>query len=368
MGRLGKLLAAATCFWSKSSNALILHCGLLSPTVLDVSHLTGLSSLGREFVTHFNITFAVNQRMEFAYVDNGSPIWDLTHPYLGSDPRLFPRILPPSLSPKNNTHKIFARVSPKPITVRFSSKEGLGEVLFRSSIGFVGVVFTISEKIINARTSLVDAKRDDEFTVEVHHLGHFVEDPLRYVGGFVNHVDNCEQDKWSKLEVEDIVERLGYTKYKMLWYRIPELGLEEGLSVVGTDKDAMDMATYVKGHEQIEVYVEHVIEQADESINIALALPLPKVGMDEGAKGNPEVELEDIGGRDMGQTHYRAKASAPCFHKKVAFYLFWICRFLLAVPGLGVTKEYLNLAICLAQVKRLALAPNIFSGLVFDAS
>lgn len=134
----------------------------------------------------------------------------------------------------------------------------------------------------------------DDFTVEVHHLGHFIKDPLLYVGGFVNHVDNLEQDKWSKLEVEDIVERLGYTKYKMLWYIIPGLGLEEGLRVIGTDKDAMDMATYVKGHEQIEVYVEHVIEQADESINVSLALPLPKVGMDEGAKGNPEVELEDI--------------------------------------------------------------------------
>ncbi|KAG5556933.1 hypothetical protein RHGRI_007241 [Rhododendron griersonianum] len=75
---------------------------------------------------------------------------------------------------------------------------------------------------------------------------------------------------------------------------IPGLGLEEGLRFIGTDKDAMDMTTYVKGHEQIEVYVEHVIEQVDESINVALALPLPKVGMDEGAKGNPEVELEDI--------------------------------------------------------------------------
>lgn len=43
-----ELLAAVACFWSKSSNALILHSGLLFPTVLDISHLTGLSSLGRE--------------------------------------------------------------------------------------------------------------------------------------------------------------------------------------------------------------------------------------------------------------------------------------------------------------------------------
>jgi hypothetical protein len=63
------------------------------------------------------------------------------------------------------------------------------------------------------------------------------------------------------------------------------------------------------------------------------------------------------------QTHFKAKASAPCFHEKIAFYLFWICRFLLAVPGLRVTKEYVNLAICLAQVKKLALAPFVLASL-----
>ncbi|XP_058202904.1 uncharacterized protein LOC131317364 [Rhododendron vialii] len=61
--------------------------------------------------------------------------------------------------------------------------------------------------------------------------------------------------------------------------------------------------------------------------------------------------------------HFKAKASGPCFHEKVAFYLFWICRFLMAVPGLSVTKEYFNLAICMAQVKRLALAPFVLGSL-----
>ncbi|KAH7847773.1 hypothetical protein Vadar_030118 [Vaccinium darrowii] len=70
---------------------------------------------------------------------------------------------------------------------------------------------------------------DELFTVEIHHQGHFVENPVRYVEGFVNHVDDCDPEKWSKLEVEDIVERLGYPKHKLLWYRIPGLGLEEGL-------------------------------------------------------------------------------------------------------------------------------------------
>ncbi|KAH7849317.1 hypothetical protein Vadar_016185 [Vaccinium darrowii] len=107
---------------------------------------------------------------------------------------------------------------------------------------------------------------DELFTVVIHHQGHFLENPIRYVEGFVNHVDDCDPEKWSKLEVEDIVERLGYPKYKLLWYRILGLGLDEGLRVIGTDKDAVNMTTVVKGHEQIEVYVEHIVDEVAKHI------------------------------------------------------------------------------------------------------
>ncbi|KAH7849908.1 hypothetical protein Vadar_024820 [Vaccinium darrowii] len=127
---------------------------------------------------------------------------------------------------------------------------------------------------------------DELFTVEIHHQGHFVENPVRYVEGFVNHVDDCDPEKWSKLEVEDIVERLGYPKHKLLWYRIPGLGLEEGLRVIGTNKDAMNMTTVVKGHEQIEVYVEHIVDEVDEHVIGLQALLAPEI-----AEG---VEMHDI--------------------------------------------------------------------------
>lgn len=125
----------------------------------------------------------------------------------------------------------------------------------------------------------------DLFTVEVHHLGRFVENPVRYVEGVVNHVDDCDPDLWSKLEVEDIVESLGYPKYKMLWYRIPGLGLEKGLRVIGTDKDSMHMVEVVKGHEQIEIYVEHVIDELDANANVMPFPSLPPSEMRE------EVEI-----------------------------------------------------------------------------
>lgn len=53
----------------------------------------------------------------------------------------------------------------------------------------------------------------------------------------------------------------------------------------------------------------------------------------------------------------------PFLHEKISFYLFWICKFLLAIPGLRVTREYINLAVCLAQGKKLALAPLVLGTL-----
>ncbi|KAH7855207.1 hypothetical protein Vadar_022329 [Vaccinium darrowii] len=134
---------------------------------------------------------------------------------------------------------------------------------------------------------------DRLFTCEIHHGGHFVENPLRYVDGFVNHVDDCDHDLWSKLEVEDIVRRLGYNKHRMLWYKIPGLGLLEGLRVIGNDRDAMHMTECVRGHDQIEVYVEHVIEDV-ESVVDNLALPAPQ--MDEEVHVNAEA---DVGMKDV---------------------------------------------------------------------
>ncbi|KAF7137171.1 hypothetical protein RHSIM_Rhsim07G0243000 [Rhododendron simsii] len=131
------------------------------------------------------------------------------------------------------------------------------------------------------------------FTVEVHHLGRFVENPVRYVEGVVNHVDDCDSDLWSKLEVEDIVERLGYRKYKMLWYRIPGLGLEEGLRVIETetDKDAMHMVAVVKGHGQIEIYLEHVIDEPGANANVMPFPALPPPEMPEGVEIHIDEEV-----------------------------------------------------------------------------
>ena len=40
-------ISATTCFWSSSCNSPILKCGMMSPTILDVVHLTGLPFSGQ---------------------------------------------------------------------------------------------------------------------------------------------------------------------------------------------------------------------------------------------------------------------------------------------------------------------------------
>ncbi|XP_058218941.1 uncharacterized protein LOC131329670 isoform X2 [Rhododendron vialii] len=99
---------------------------------------------------------------------------------------------------------------------------------------------------------------------------------------------------------------------------------------------------------------------------------LPSVGLDVNALLTPDAYdppfvLTTNKGLSFStwlDTYFMPRASAtPSLNEKIAFYLFWICRFLLAVPGFRVTKEYLNLAICLAQGKKLALAPFVLGTL-----
>lgn len=49
--------------------------------------------------------------------------------------------------------------------------------------------------------------------------------------------------------------------------------------------------------------------------------------------------------------------------EELLFILYFICKFLLVVPGLRITKEYLNLAICMAIRKQMSLAPFVLGTL-----
>ena len=102
---------------------------------------------------------------------------------------------------------------------------------------------------------------DELFSMSVHHGGYFIENPRKYVGGKVDVVDNYDSDRWSKVEIEGICRDFGYTSVSKLWYKMLDMNQErENFHLVVDDHDAMFMKTLVKGHEEIHVYVEHLVD------------------------------------------------------------------------------------------------------------
>ena len=62
------------------------------------------------------------------------------------------------------------------------------------------------------------------------------------VGGEVNVVDNCDPDKWSKVEIEGICRDFRYTSVSRLWYTMPSMNQEmANFHLVVNDDDAMYM-------------------------------------------------------------------------------------------------------------------------------
>ena len=57
---------------------------------------------------------------------------------------------------------------------------------------------------------------DDLFSISVHHNDYFIENPKTYVGGKADVVDNCNPDKWSKVEIEGICRDFRYTSISRL--------------------------------------------------------------------------------------------------------------------------------------------------------
>ncbi|RYR31286.1 hypothetical protein Ahy_B01g056087 [Arachis hypogaea] len=91
---------------------------------------------------------------------------------------------------------------------------------------------------------------------------------VRYLGGETSIVDYCDEDEWSLIEVYEIVSRQGYLKKDIaaMWYKAENAGLEDGLTMLKTDKDAMDMARIGVKDDMVEVYVVHKTSEVGEVV------------------------------------------------------------------------------------------------------
>ena len=101
---------------------------------------------------------------------------------------------------------------------------------------------------------------DELFSLSVHHGGHFTENGRKYERGAVDVVDNCDPDRWSKVEIESICRDFRYTSVSRLWYKMP--GMDQELvdfHLIVDYSDAMYLKKLVRGHHDIHVYIEHPI-------------------------------------------------------------------------------------------------------------
>ena len=100
-------------------------------------------------------------------------------------------------------------------------------------------------------------RMDDLFSISVHHGGYFTKNLKKYMRDEVDVVDNCDPNKWSKVEIEGICRDFGYTSISRLWYTMPGIDQKRAnFHLVVDDDDAMYMTELVKGHEEIHVYVQ----------------------------------------------------------------------------------------------------------------
>ncbi|RYR00138.1 hypothetical protein Ahy_B07g088223 [Arachis hypogaea] len=118
---------------------------------------------------------------------------------------------------------------------------------------------------------------------------------VRYLDGETSIVDYCNDDEWSLIEVYEIVSRQEYLKKDIaaMWYKAVNAGLEEGLTMLKNDKDAMDMARIGVKDDMVEVYVVHKTSEVREDVQPG-QITAPAERSDEAGPG-PIVVYEGPG-------------------------------------------------------------------------
>ena len=82
------------------------------------------------------------------------------------------------------------------------------------------------------------------------------------MGGTVDIVDNCDLDKWTKVEIKSIWRDFGYTAVDKLWFKMPGVNPEQAHFHEVVDDDAVVfMTNLVKGYGDIHVFVEHPVNE-----------------------------------------------------------------------------------------------------------
>jgi hypothetical protein len=82
-----------------------------------------------------------------------------------------------------------------------------------------------------------------------------------YLGGSCEVVEGWDIDEISSIEVGKLVKSLGYLSFKCLWYKDPHVEGVYGIKPLNCDADILQFLKDVKQQGQVDVYVEHHVEE-----------------------------------------------------------------------------------------------------------
>ncbi|GKB38186.1 mutator type transposase, partial [Tanacetum coccineum] len=98
------------------------------------------------------------------------------------------------------------------------------------------------------------------FSLKIHHGGKFSDSPIRkYKDDTFNFFDQVDVDLFSIVDLNDMLEILGYKKRYGIYYhyKIPDSNLDFGLKELRNDQDVLNLISQTTNHKLIEIYCEH---------------------------------------------------------------------------------------------------------------
>uniref|UniRef100_A0A2N9ETW0 SWIM-type domain-containing protein n=1 Tax=Fagus sylvatica TaxID=28930 RepID=A0A2N9ETW0_FAGSY len=143
---------------------------------------------------------------------------------------------------------------------------------------------------------------DDEFFIfEIHFGGRFKNlNGLVYVNGDVTaHDEPFDSDCLSIFELESILEKYGYQRGDLIYYKLTDMSLDNGLVLLKTDADVLKM---VDAHKTEKFVVLYTVSAADVDDCIPLTPALPEVLVVDKSKGKGKGK-----GKESGTSNKRDK-------------------------------------------------------------
>ncbi|KAB1206956.1 hypothetical protein CJ030_MR7G008128 [Morella rubra] len=107
------------------------------------------------------------------------------------------------------------------------------------------------------------------FLFEVHFRGRFDRQlGCNYVGGDISVYDEpYEPDCLSFIEVETIVKTYGYKVGDLIYYKEPRKSLDEGLKLVTSDHDVLQMVKCHEGEQVVVIYLQSFADRSGDDDN-----------------------------------------------------------------------------------------------------